>query len=316
MNRRLLTIGKQLLAVAIVVLLLWFVGTAELLQSLQRLSAEAVVNLLLVSVLLIYISALKWALFVEAVGAARVAVANLFGLYLMGYFVNLLLPSYLGGDAVRSYQLGRKVGQHQALAATILERYTGLVAMVSLGFVCMWFVPFATREIQIAVILVACALTVVTFLALSPHLLRALQRIPQLAVIVKHLEKIRLALDLAARDWRAMLQGFLLSFLYHSITVLNTLIAAHAVGWTSAPIGQLFVVLPLILLVGALPLTPQGVGVQEGAFVYFLHAIGASPAEALGISIVLRAKSYVLALVGGVVWVRVKRLNDGREPSS
>ena len=91
--------------------------------------------------------------------------------------------------------------------------------------------------------------------------------------------------------------------MYHTVTVVNTLAAAAAVGWSQPPVAELFVVLPLILLVGALPLTPNGLGIQEGAFFFFLCAVGASPAQALGVALVLRAKSYVLALFGWLVWL-------------
>ena len=64
-------------------------------------------------------------------------VLHLFNLYLVGYFVNLFMPSYLGGDLVRSWYAGKEIGQHEALAATILERYTGFVAMIVLAILAL-----------------------------------------------------------------------------------------------------------------------------------------------------------------------------------
>jgi uncharacterized membrane protein YbhN (UPF0104 family) len=103
-----------------------------------------------------------------------------------------------------------------------------------------------------------------------------------------------------------MLQAFGLSFMFHVMTIVNTVAVARAVGWDGAPWGELFVVVPLILLVGAVPVSPQGLGIQEGAFVFFLQAAGASSAQALAVALVLRAKSYALALVGGVLWLGVR----------
>ncbi|NBO19859.1 MAG: hypothetical protein EBV03_11695, partial [Proteobacteria bacterium] len=98
-------------------------------------------------------------------------------------------------------------------------------------------------------------------------------------------------------------KALLLSVLFHSVTVVNTVAAGYVVGWDNPPIRELFVVLPLILLVGALPITPSGLGIQEGAFFYFLGGLGASPGQALGIALVLRAKSYLLALLGWLCWI-------------
>jgi uncharacterized membrane protein YbhN (UPF0104 family) len=105
-----------------------------------------------------------------------------------------------------------------------------------------------------------------------------------------------------------------LSITFHLLTVVNTVAVATAVGWASPPWGDLFVVVPLILLVGAVPISPHGLGLQEGAFVFFLHSVGATTGQALAIALVLRAKSYVLALVGALGWILMPkeggRLNE------
>jgi uncharacterized protein (TIRG00374 family) len=115
------------------------------------------------------------------------------------------------------------------------------------------------------------------------------------------------ALRWGLSDRSLLVKVGLLSFLFHILTVVNTVAVASAVGWTTAPWADLFVVVPLILLVGAVPISPQGLGLQEGAFVFFLHSVGASTGEALAIALVLRAKSYVLALFGAVAWVSLPK---------
>jgi uncharacterized membrane protein YbhN (UPF0104 family) len=97
-----------------------------------------------------------------------------------------------------------------------------------------------------------------------------------------------------------------LSVVFHLLTVVNTAAVGMAVGWIDIPLEGLLVVVPLILLVGAIPISPQGLGIQEGAFMFFLHSLGATSAQALAIALVLRAKSYVLALLGGLLWFGVR----------
>lgn len=298
-------IAKNIAALVILVGLLLLVDFRELLKALAQLSLTSVFGLAVLSVALIYVSALKWGYFLEFLGS-KVAVLRLCALYLVGYFVNLLMPSYLGGDLVRSWYVGKKIGQHEALAATILERYTGILAMVTLAFGFMWFVSLVTWQIKLAVIAVALGLAVVTVVALAEAPARHLERYAFLRPILKNTKKVQEALRLARTSRGLLVKALVLSFLYHSLTVVNTLVAAQAVGWNSAPTWDLFVVLPIILLVGSIPATPNGLGIQEGAFYFFLHGLGASPAQALGVAVVLRAKSYVLALFGGIVWWCIK----------
>ncbi len=299
-----LKIGIALLLLAT---LLYFANLADLAAALSALTPALAAYLMLISVLLVYISALKWSLFLGVV-AQPVSVIRLFCLYLLGYFVNLILPSYIGGDVTRSYYIGKQVGQHGALAATVLERYTGIVAMVGLALVTMWFAPLVTFGVQCAVLSVALALVLGTALVLHPGGMRLLQ---QLAVrfgrraqkIVAHAERVREALTIAAGKPRLLAGTLALSLLFHSVTVVNTIACGYSVGWTTAPPLSLFVVLPLALLVAALPLTPSGYGVQEGAFFVALTSLGATPAQALGVALILRAKSYILAFCGFFVWL-------------
>lgn len=297
---------KLLLGIAMIVMLFLWVPFAELRAVFAELTLQVVLELILVSVALLLVSALKWSLFLNAL-AQRVPVRTLVGLYTVGYFVNSLLPSQIAGDVTRSYVLGKRIGQHQTFAATILERFTGLVAMLSLALLTMWFVSGVTAEMQIAVVLLSVGLGLVAIVALSPRLLQVLSRFPAFEPPVQHLSKIQQALRMGQSDRPLVAKALALSYLYHCLTVLNTIVCARAVGWFDVPVVELFVVLPLILTVSAVPLTPSGIGLQEGAFFFFLTTLGATPAQALGVGLVLRAKILILALAGGVYWLSMKR---------
>ena len=294
-----------LLGLALLAALLWLADIKELAAAFRGLTVESVVYLLLMSVVLIYVSAIKWGLFLEAFSAS-VSVFCLFRLYLVGYFVNLVLPSYLGGDAVRSWYVGKSVGQHGALAATILERYTGLVAMLILGFGASFMQSFVPWQVRAAIVALGLGLAVVTVIALSEKTIAIIDSIKFLHPAVKHLEKIQEAFHLARKDHLLLIKSLGYSFLYHLLTVVNTIVCAVAVGWQDPSFMDLVVVLPLILIAGAIPLAPNGLGIQEGAFFYFLSQVGATPAQALGIALLLRAKSYIIAFLGYFAWLGQK----------
>lgn len=305
---------KLALALAIVASLFLFTDLGKLGRALSNLSFGMICYLLLISVALVYVSAIKWHYFLKALGPAE-SVFRLFNHYLVGYFVNLLVPSYVGGDAVRSVYAGKKTGTHAAFAATILERYTGLVAMVILALCFVWQATKVTVEIKAVVVLSAVGLLVGTLVALSPRAIKLLGSISLASFAVPHLNKVQESFHIIRNQPRVWLKALILSFLFHCLTVVNVVAAAHAVGWLSAPPGEIFVVLPIALLIGALPITPNGLGVQEGAYIYFFTGIGASIEQALGIGIILRAKSYILALVGGILWaVRQLRVKSELAP--
>ena len=70
----------------------------------------------------------------------------------------------------------------------------------------------------------------------------------------------------------------------------------------------LFVLVPSIICVSALPITPSGLGVRENLYVFMLSAapILANPASALSLSLLAFAGSLFWSIVGGIVYVMFK----------
>jgi|GEM_PF-264410 len=296
---------KSVFAFALLAAVFLFVSPTALMHELASISLKHVALLLLISFVLVWVSCLKWRVFL---GADAPSTMFLFRLYLIGYFVNTLVPSYVGGDAARSYLAGKRAGQANAASATILERYTGLVAMFALGLIAS-LAPFGAimpLHIRLVVIVLALGLAIASLLVLWKKTFLVVQRFVPLKSAA-FLANIRSGLIAGLSNRKALAQACVLSLIYHCFTVLNVAIAAQAVGWDAVPIWQLFVVLPVILTIGGLPLTPSGLGLQEGAFVYFLALLGASHPESLAIGILLRAKTFLLAIIGGVFFVFEQR---------
>lgn len=297
------------IGVAVFAVLLWWIEPLSVLSALGGVSFEDLAALAVVSFLLILVSVIKWRLFLSRLGI-HATVQRLFSLYLLGYFVNLLMPSVLGGDVVRSLYVGKEVDRARSVSATLLERYTGLMAMLLMALVGLWWAPYVTRPISVLVVTVAgaaCGGSAMLFSRRTTWLLRQL-RVPTRFVSIA--SRVEEGLRYGMQDKGLVVQALVLSVVFHLLTVANTAAAGWAVGWESIPLGELFVVVPLILLVGAIPISPQGLGIQEGAFVFFLQGLGCTSGQALALALVLRAKSYVLALLGGTVWLGLQRSPD------
>ena len=297
---------KYLLGIGALIILVKLVDFSALSAALALIQVSDIALLLGISFLLLAVSVVKWRAFLRHLGV-EAGFWRLFGLYLVGYFVNLLMPSYIGGDVVRALHVGEPKDRTASVSATVLERYTGLAAMLFIAVLCVFWAPKITREIQVGTITCAFGFVVVSvlvFCGAMGHVARVLS-LPE--VVQRTVQKVELGMRFGFSDRLLLGKAIGLSLLFHILTVVNTASVAAAVGWTEVPWGDLFVVVPLILLVGAIPLSPQGLGIQEGAFVFFLESVGATSAQALGVGIVLRAKSYILALFGGAVWLFLGR---------
>lgn len=297
---------KLLVAALLLGSALRWTGHSQLLSTLKEIDVVFLVPFLLWSFLLIWVSVVKWRLFLRFYGSDE-TLARLFGLYLVGYFFSAFLPSHVGGDAVRSWKLGTKVGQREALSATLLERYTGLVCMLVTSCVCVFLYPDVPTGIQVAVIGLFLLVSGMSCLAMSKRVLeRAGEAWNWLLGFPMPLkgkfETLQTGLRSVVNSPDTLFSSIFLSFVFFVLAVLNVMLAAYCVGWFEVSALGLFAVLPIILVVGSLPITPSGLGVQEGAFLFFLQGLGATPGQALAIALLLRAKWVLLALAGGVVW--------------
>ena len=305
-SRSFATAIRALLGVLLIAILLSFFDLRGCLTALSDVTVLDLGIIFAISVALVLVSVLKWRLFLERLGISA-SVSHLFRLYLVGYFVNLIMPSALGGDVVRTLYVGKDVDTVRAMSATLLERYTGFIAMVVMAFVAVWFAPAVSAEVTTATVMIGFAALVLTVVLLTGRLvwLSELLRVP--TNVHSKLVRMQEGFTWGLSDARLLARAGALSLVFHLLTIVNTAAVAYAVGWEGVPWGDLFVVVPLILLAGAIPLSPQGLGIQEGAFLYFLHAVGATTGQALAVALLLRAKSYVLALCGGVLWLTVSR---------
>ena len=67
----------------------------------------------------------------------------------------------------------------------------------------------------------------------------------------------------------------------------------------------LFVIVPIIVCISALPITPSGLGLRENLYVLMLAVpeINADPTRALSLSLLAYAGSLVWSMIGGVVYL-------------
>lgn len=303
------------LALALLVGMIWWSNPGEVGVALSNLTLEWVLLIALVAIALLWASVLKWRLFLEYFGESP-STWKLSRAYLIGYFVNAFLPSQMGGDVARSLSVGRSIGQYQAATATILERYTGLVAMLVLSFIVMWFAAGITWQIKSLVVVASIGVVVLTFFALSPKLFSLLTRIRVGEKFIRSLSKIQSSFVTARESPLLLIKGMMWSFVFHGAAIFNVYIIAHAVGWDNASFADLVTVVPIILLLGNIPLTPSNIGIQEGVYLFFLSSIGCSKHEALAIALILRAKTYVLAGLGWVAWISEKAVLEKQNRSS
>jgi uncharacterized protein (TIRG00374 family) len=310
-RQRWLVVAKTALGLALLVaLLVWNDNGRKLLTVFAGFRPELAAALLLISLTMVWISSLKWGLFLRDRGA-RIGQSRLFGLYLIGYFFNNFLPSSVGGDGVRAFMAGREIASQAAsFASVILERATGVLALIALASLLALFDERLLANPIISLTLggglAGAAVALAVFF--RPRLLRAgidrLRRAPPLlARLAGRGERLADEVLRFRHRHRLLLLSLLYSVAFHLMAGLNVYVSCWTIGFPP-PLLDIFVITPVILLLTMLPVSPNNLGWWEWCFSVLLLEAGATAAEGLAVALTIRGVTLVIALAGGVLFLR------------
>lgn len=298
---RILTASKLIVGVALLAFLITRTDVGRLVERLESVDLYWLLLVLILPHLGIVLSTLKWQLLLQCVNVTA-SLGRLVRLYLVGTFFSNFLPTMVGGDVVRAYQLGRESGDHGAVAvATFLERYIGLGALVAL-------LPLSLLQSEIVdawsgvrwLVLVL----VLGYVATLPVLARGATLLPNavrkrfagpVGTLSEHLGAF------LGHPGSLILSGAL-SLVFYVVAAGASWASIHSVG-VSVEFTYMLCVIPLVLLGGLLPVSLNGLGITETGYVLVLGAIGVSTEDALAMALILRGRVFLTAILGGVVFL-------------
>ena len=311
-RRHLFTILKTIVTFVLILLLFYMVDWRESLRIIKGISIPMVFALLGIGFFMIAISCLKWQIFLRARNI-HVPLYHLILLYLAGYFFNNFLPSNVGGDLARGMILGKQIkNASDSFSSVFLERFTGLLGLLILACIVFAFNMELIHEPSVGIFLLIFLISfvLIAFLLLSERSRKIFTFILDIFPfrLVKH--KLAKMLDIIyyfRHRPKVLTQAMLISFIFHFLTVINTLVVCLALK-IPVRILDLATIVPIILIITVLPISLNGIGIWEGAFVYFFSIIGVDSSAALSIALVLRAKNLILSLTGGLSLLFSKNL--------
>lgn len=252
------------------------------------------------------VSALRWWLVMETIGTPQ-PLRRVLALMFIGSFFTQMLPTSVGGDAVRVWQLSRHgVAMDRAFIGVMLERISGLLALVLMvvGGV-LWLGEAMDPPILRSLLLASLPglLAVLLLLSCLDRLPPRLQGLPLLG------QGLRLLADMAADTRRLLLTPglsailLLLSAAAQLGSVLAFYFLAQGLG-LDLDVTAALAVVPAIILITFLPVSFAGWGVREGASMVMLGAVGLGADQAVALSVLFGLASILAGLPGCLLWLR------------
>jgi glycosyltransferase 2 family protein len=307
---------RILISVGLIAILIYAIDFREITASLVRGNIQYILIAFLIAMGDRVIMAYKWGILLKAKDI-HIPLLNLTGTYLVSTFLGLFLPATVGADAVRAYAVSKD--GHKAkdvISSIIVERLLGIIALLVFVVFAIIFSIYVFGQtffvniwglfwIVLALLLFLIGLLVVTsnkmVLKFAKMLLYRWNEKFSRYKLVGKLKEIYQSY-LTYQDRRADLVMFLLfSFIENLFPIFSSYFLSLAFG-VNISLLYFFILIPIVLVLVRLPISIDGIGIQEGAFVYFLTLIGVSRADALLLGIASHIMAIISVLPGGVLY--------------
>lgn len=235
-----------------------------------------------------------------------VSIANSVRYSLIGFFFNNFAPSTVGGDVAKGVIVGRSSKKKLGTAISILmDRLIGLQATGILALLALFASFGLPIDRRIRFLIAAFVFIVVSVLALILH--RGASRRIASFLSRRKLENIADKVSSLSKAFSEYLAypGFLknalgISLVLQLANIWVNYIIAQGLG-IELSFLYFLILIPLVTSVMSIPVSLNGLGLREGAFVLFFGMAGLSKEKALSISFSYYAIVLFFSMVGGIL---------------
>ncbi|WP_457745611.1 lysylphosphatidylglycerol synthase transmembrane domain-containing protein [Sulfurimonas sp.] len=225
--------------------------------------------------------------------------------YFKGTFFNQVLPSSIGGDAVRIIDLTRKgYEKKEAFYGVFVDRVVGLVGLLVLNLIAsILFYGTFPKDFSNLIILITLG-GILGFLGLF-----WLEKLTFLAKykFLNLFHRLARRLNTLYSSKTLLVKHIAISVGVHFLSVLTMygLSLSIEVGLS---FQMLLIAVPPVFLLTIVPISLAGWGIREGAMVGIFMLIGADETKVLAMSILYGLLLIISALPGAYFWVKSKKV--------
>ncbi len=310
---RILNVLKVLVSLGVLAIILTKIDLQEVLPVLAAMDWLPFLGALALFLSGSLVRAYRWGSLVWALGV-RVSWARLVFLYFVGAFFSQILPTGVGGDAVRMYELSRD--DHRAapaISSVLVDRFLGLLvlfAMALLALVGGYRLVTPGERLLIAALfgasLVAAGLVLQRrWLETWGRRLGAGRLLSRFKILGELYESLHLY------GWPALLRATAASVAWNLILILGYYLLGQAVGVDLA-LWYYFLLVPIISVFLMLP-SLGGLGVREGVTLVVFTQVGVPEPRALALGLAYLLTLWITALLGAALYI-LQGFRNARRP--
>jgi glycosyltransferase 2 family protein len=261
-----------------------------------------------------YICIYRWRMLMRPLMPV-LTLAHLFGIYCIGLFFNLTFPTVVGGDVVKMYYAGKPSKSYaQSFAATFLDRDAGMLAMMIIACCAILVYPVIVPRVPVPFIVWSAFIVFVVgnvgiFSPYFHRILTGLLRRLKMSKIAVKVDMISNAFQVMGKHKAVLMGSLLISLINQLLVIAVAWIMALGLRLHVSPVYFLIFV-PVITLISMIPVSLNGMGLREYAFMGLFGAVGVPASSCIALGILSSIVIILSALPGGIIYIFFRNRAD------
>ena len=251
------------------------------------------------------LSALRWQILLNAQNI-RISLWKLAKYYLEGSFFNNFLPTTIGGDIFRTYEVSKLSSSiSQSFAIILVERLTGIFALIVYAFLGLQFGYSKFGNIHLVWVVGVVFLVILIILVVGVGFQggRKIENTNTnlFSKAKGMINKIFYTLYFYKDKKKVLFKALLLAFILQFNVIIFFYIISYSLD-IKPPFYYFLIIIPLIHVILMFPVSINGIGIRENAFIFFLTKIGICAATSVALSWLAFAMVLIYAVFGGIIY--------------
>ena len=295
---------KLIITVVMFYFLFKYVDFDNLVHILAKSHGGTILIALLFQLASTYLAAYRWRLIMNIL-VFNESVSYYVKSYFKGTFFNQVLPSSIGGDAVRIIDLTQSgYDKKEAFYGIFVDRVVGLVGLLVLNLLAT-IIFYGTFEDSFSNLIILITLGGIGgFLSLF-----YLEKITFLAnyKFLNLFHRLARRLNNLYSDRTLLLKHIGVSVGVHFLSVLTLYALALSIDFHMS-FQTFLIAVPPVFLLTIVPVSLAGWGIREGAMIGIFMLVGADETKVLAMSILYGLLLIISSLPGAYFWVKSKKV--------
>ena len=300
--------GRMILSLAVILYLATILDWGRIKKILPLLNFGLIGMAYFFVLLSILTSSIRWSTLLKHFKMTQGVLISL-RFYLISMFFGLMLPGVIGGDVVR---LGLGIGRHgidmkdRMAASVFLERTCGFVAILTIFMLMVLVAPsilikdvFNTSAYILPLVIIVSLTSIFAFLKAAPAKWLASNEmngwvIGRISGLFRGLRDLSVPLVL----WTVFLSAGA-----NLLDICASYFLAEALG-IDISFYLFLIIIPMIYVLTALPISLGGLGVREGILTFFLVRVGVVASDAVLLAFLIYLNRLAVASIGGILQLK------------